>query len=280
MCISAWHKARGDEVCLSRFSDKLEKSKQRFDKIYISCIFSKNASIAFKLAKMFSNVEIGGYGVNGAQLPDEIEHTMPDYPLYGCKSSMGPTSRGCNRGCPWCKAQKIEGPIRDHAPIQEFHNPDHKEVILLDNNFIMSPRWRENWNYILDHGLKVCIIQGLDARLIDKETAALMAAAKHYNWTFRWKQIYTAWDQLEDEEEVLRGIQNLIDAGILRRYIMVYMLVKYKTILEQDLYRFKKLRELGVLPFVMPYNNQPHPLKRWGQRPALYKSVPFEEYTG
>jgi len=247
------------------------------DVVKISCIFKWNAPKARGIARMFlsmgCDVEIGGYGVNRTKLPNEVEHCMPDY--EGLDFSMGFTTRGCFRKCPFCDVWKIEGNIHEHAPITEFWDPSHSKIILFDNNILGLPSWKQKLSFIRDHGLKLCMTQGYDARLITEETAGLIADIRHYNWKFTDKAVYTAWDRLQDEESVLRGIQHLIDAGIKPRHIIPYILVGFDTDLDEDLYRFNKLRELGVYPFVMPYNNKGHPMKRWGQRPPLFKNVPF-----
>jgi hypothetical protein len=80
MKISAWHKRQGDEVGFD-ISDP--------DKVYISCFFKWNKPLALGIAKMFDcEVEVGGYGINSMKLPDEVEHIMPDYSLYGIQYSM------------------------------------------------------------------------------------------------------------------------------------------------------------------------------------------------
>jgi len=272
MKLSAWHKERGDEVYLD--------ANCRPDKVYISCIFSENSPKARGIAKMFdSPVEVGGYGINKTKLPDEIEHIMPDYDLYGTGFSMGFTSRGCIRKCEFCDVWRNEGKLRDHAPVSEFWDSRHSKIVLLDNNFVASPNWRENLSFCEEHELKVSITQGIDARLVTKEVAADLAKFwPFYNWKFEDTALYTAWDRMEDEESVLRGIRNLIEAGIPPREIRPYILVSFNTRVDEDLYRFEKLRDLGVYPFVMSYNNRPHPMKRWGNRPALFKKMDFAEW--
>lgn len=249
------------------------------DLVKISCIFEWNAPRAREIAKQFScPVEIGGYGVDKkAKLPYEVEHHMPDY--EGMDFSMGPTTRGCIRCCDFCGIWKIEGAFREHAPIEEFWDPSHDKIVFLDNIFNASELMEEKLMFCREHGLKVSITQGIDARLVNRGQAQILAEHwPYYNWKFDDTVLYTAWDRLEDERGVLRGIRNLIGAGIPARRIRPYELIGYNTSLEQDLYRFNKLRELGVYPFVMPYDNKPHPMKRWGQRPALYKTMPFEEW--
>jgi len=280
MKLSAWHKAKGDEVYLWRMQteDCLSLPHMEWNQIYVSCIFKKNAWVAEAIGSL-PNTEIGGYGVSGTSLPDEIEHLMPDYDLYGCDFSMGFTTRGCFRRCEFCDVWKNEGNFREHAPIEEFWNPKHEKIVFLDNVFNASKLMEEKLRFCKEHGLKVSIPQGFDARLVTKEQARVIARYwPYYSWKFNDTVLYTAWDRMEDEAQVLQGIRNLIEAGVPARRIMPYILVGYNTDLKADLYRFKKLRELGVYPFVMPYDNKPHPMKRWGNRPALFKRMTFEQW--
>lgn len=248
------------------------------DLVKVSCIFEWNALRAREIAERFScPVEMGGYGIDKkAKLPLEVEHHMPDY--EGLDFSMGFTTWGCFRRCEFCDTWKIEGGIRERAPIEEFWDPSHRKLILFDNNILGLLSWKRKLEFIRSQGLKLCVTQGYDARVITEESAKLIAEIPHYNWKFGDRAVYTAWDRLEDEEPVLRGIQHLIDAGVKPRHVIPYVLVGFNTNLEQDLYRFNKLREFGVYPFVMPYDNKGHPMKRWGQRPALFKTMPFEKW--
>lgn len=282
MKLSAWHKARGDEVKLLRGSIAGLWAHVKFDKTYISCVFEQNARDAQKLVSLFSDVQVGGYGFNGAKLPDEIEHTMPNYSLYGCDFSMGFTSRGCIRNCEFCIVPEKEGPICDHAPVSEFLHPGHNKVILLDNNFLASPMWKENLQFIIDHDLKVNFNQGLDIRLVNDENAAMLAECKFYNWHFKCRQLHFAFDLPEIEPEVRRGVGILGDNGIKPRNLMFYELVGERTTFEQDIHRFEVLRELGVDPFVMIYNNRRdrpelRHFARWVNK-RIYKSCDLRDY--
>lgn len=266
MKLSAWHKARGDKVRLVRLVHHRpsEVNLRGFwaDKIYISCIFSRNTDFVRHMESTLKfygkSVEIGGYGVNGAKLPDEIEHIMPDYGLYECDFSMGYTSWGCIRRCPWCKAWRMEGGIRDHAPIMEFLHPDHNKVLLLDNNFKASPRWRENLEYIIAHDLKVNFCQGLDIRLVDDEFAGMLADTKCYSIRFSERRICFAFDDPRIELEVRQGVERLKKAGIRAKRQMFYFLCGFREPynFSEDWYRFKVLLELGVDPYVMKYNGR------------------------
>jgi len=289
MKLSAWHKERGDRVYFNN-------GCQDPDKVYISCVFSKNAPRARGTTKMFScPVEIGGYGVNGAKLPDEIEHIMPDYDLYEFtrkeKVAIGYTQRGCNNLCPWCVVPQKEGRNHDHAPITEFLPEDFNKVILLDPNILDSPKCRENLQFTIDNDLNVNFSQGIDARLVNEENAAMLADINCQNWHFTTRRLHTAWDRLEDEKKVRRGIQRLKDAGIKDYTIMCYFICAYgiraedytlEYFLSHDMYRFEVLRELGVDPYAMVYNDRKDiPVLRHFDRwvnGRVYKVCEWEDY--
>lgn len=230
---------------------------QNPDHVYISCIFERNASKTRGIAKMFScPVEVGGYGVNEAKLPFEVEHHMPDY--EGMDYSMGFTSRGCIRNCPWCIVPKMEGSIRDHAPISEFLHPDHNKVVILDNNLPASPKCDDNLQFIIDHDIKVNFHQGLDIRLVNEDNARMLAATKYYSVTFKSRRIYFAFDTSEVEPAVRRGIETLKGAEIRPKNMMFYMLCGFQEPYDfgHDWHRFKVLCDLGVDPYVMKYNRR------------------------
>lgn len=286
MKISAHHKQRGDEVFLKRgLGPDLPLDCFNPDRVYISCLFSWNAKRALKLAGAFPcPVEIGGYGVNNRQLPDEIEHLMPDYDLYGIDYSIGFSSRGCFRNCPWCQVPDTEGPFREHAEITEFLHPDHEKLILLDNNFLYSKRWKEKLSFLIDRGVKVNFSQGLDIRLINEDNGRVLADVDFWSLKFTRRYLYFAFDLPSIEKDVRQGVEILNEAGIKSTYLVFYLLTGFNTSFEEDLYRFKVLRELGVRPFVMIYNKKKDPLlrafARYANRPAIHKSCSWEEYRG
>lgn len=278
MHLSTYHKNKGDKVFLN-------KCVYRPDKIYVSCIFSWNKPRALMMRKNLFDceVEFGGYALNNTTLPPEIEHNMPDYNLYGVDYSMGFTSRGCIRNCPFCIVPKKEGRIKNNAPITEFLYPNHKKLILLDNNFLASEKWEENLQFVIDNKLEVNFNQGLDIRLINEKNAKILSDTKFRNWHFKGRQIHFAWDLPETEKQVERGIQILNDTGINSRSLMFYILCGFNTTFLQDMYRFKRLWEWGVCPFVMIYNNRKdisilRHFARWVNK-RIYKICPnFRDY--
>lgn len=258
MHISAAEKIDGNTTQLIKGKPMLIEF-MGFDRYYASCVFSKNKSYAEYLAR--KGVIVGGYGVNGAKLPDKVEHLMPDYELYGLKRSIGYRTRGCIRGCPWCVVQEKEGWIHSHAPLSEFHHPDHKRMILLDGNILADkPSFKDAQEYIVQNSLQVCFLQGLDIRLVDERIAGLIADCDCRSLSFKEKRIYIAFDTPQMEKELRAGVQHFIDAGIPSGELMAYMLCGdpwnhpngYDFSI--DYHRFEILLELGVDPYVMKYN--------------------------
>lgn len=64
---------------------------------------------------------------------------------------------------------------------------------------------------------------------------------------------------------------------------MFYVLVGFNTSRVYDLMRIYKLRDLGVSPFVMPFDRSDdyqRRLARWCNSKPIFKTVPtFEEYV-
>jgi len=239
MKLSAWHKKQGDEVFFNYHLCDPEK-------VYVSCIFTKNAYIVKKLP--FRNIEVGGSGWNlKKRLPNDIEWIRPDYSLYEIDYGMGYTTRGCNRKCPWCVVPKKEGRLRFHQHPVHFLNPKSNKLILLDNNFTAYEHRIEMMDWMIFNDLRVDFNQGLDIRLVDDLFANCLARLKPLN---RW---HFAWDRLKDEKKVREGIKLLKKAGIKPSRLMFYVLCNFNTSLEEDLYRIKTLRGLKVDPFVMNY---------------------------
>lgn len=294
MQISAWHKAQGDTVSLDVPNNP--------DKVYISCIFKKNRTTALGIAKVYPNAEvlIGGSGVNYQDLPEEMDTLYPDYDLYknlicqrcghqshACKCtkglvpgnmfySMGFTTRGCIRQCPFCIVRDKEGPFHRWQHVSEFVNPKYKKVILLDNNVYADKKWFfENTDYILEKKLAWNPIQGMDIRLLDHEIAQRL---KELKW---WGRMKFAWDNMADENAVRDGIFELKEVGIdIRNRVQFYVLVNFCTTQEQDKYRCRELKKLGTNAFVMAFKKDDwsRHIGKWANRKWIYWSCDIDDY--
>jgi len=287
MKLSAWHKKQGDTVTLlyAHELQQLSTFSLEPDIVYISCVFTWNKLKALRIAQMFSDkkVMVGGSGVDLQQtLPQEVEHIEPDYKLYKINYSMGFTTRGCIRKCPWCLVPQKEGDLKDHASISEFLKMGHRKLILLDNNFLAGPHCEENLIKIIAHWLRVSFTQGLDIRLINRANARLLRKTRFYNWRFNHRQLYFSFDLPEIEDAVRCGVKILADAGIKPYLLRFYVLTGFNTTFEEDMHRFNILRELKTEPFMMVYNNRKdlplqRALARWVNR-MIYKSCSWKNY--
>lgn len=275
MKLSAYHKRKGDEV---EFYNPLWHFT--YNLVYCSKIFKRSHK---NDGYVKEDMICGGSGFDlKRELPNKTEQLMPDYSLYNLNYSLGFTTRGCIRNCGFCIVREKEGNIKEHAEVEEFLNPKSNLIILLDNNFLALPSHIKKLQKYIKKGWVMDFNQGLDARLINKENAELLAKIR-YKETIRF-----AWDNISDEHEIIRGIELVIKAGIRPRYINVYVLIGYNTTFREDLYRIQKLRRIKdnrgpIQPYVMNYNNKPRDKKhrdlmRWVNRPHIFKICEWEEY--
>ena len=276
MKLSAYHKRKGDETEL--YNPLFTKT---YDRIYVSKIFTEFHINECYIPENFYRAGGSGFDLE-TKLPRETEHIMPDYSLYNLDYSLGFTTRGCIRNCKFCIVPEKEGKIKEHAEVEEFLNPKSNVVVLLDNNFLALPSHIKKLQLFNDKGWRMDFNQGLDARLINKENAKLLAKIKYK------EMIRFAWDNIEDETEIIKGLKLVIKAGIRPRNITVYVLIGFDTTFEEDLYRIKRLRDIKdergfIKAYVMNYNNtlksrRYKDFMRWVNNPWIFKSCDWEEY--
>ncbi len=246
MKLSAYHKARGDEVFLN-FPLQLP------DITYASCVFTWNAK---RRATVPDEATLGGSGIDlKAELPPEVEHIMPDYSLYpSVDFSMGFTSRGCIRKCPWCIVPEKEGQIKPWSRIYEFWNPQHRKIILLDNNLLAASNWRLTMDDLIAEELEVDFNQGLDIRLVDEDNVGYLKRIKV-------KQLRFAFDNIAYENSVRRGIELLLANGTHSRKLSFYVLAGFDGD-HTHLERMKILSSYNVDVYPMLYKGpdgkEPH----------------------
>lgn len=289
--LSTYLKAQGHTVKLNDY---------KADRLYCFTVFTRSRSKAEKLLTLYPQMEIGGTGWDlTSRLPPEVHQCKPDYDLYtrediyqricrgiGTRASkllkaevivnagIGFTSRGCVRKCGFCVVPKAEGEFRQENEIADLLNPKSNVLTLLDNNLTADPYCLDKLREIKERGLTVDITQGIDVRLMTPEIAQALSEVKHL------RSIHYAWDLMQFERPVLEGI------NLLSRFVKVYkhlcfMLVGFDTTFEQDMYRFRILREHKVDPYVMVYNNQGDQrnkhFARWVNG-RIYKACRWEEY--
>lgn len=268
MKLSAWHKAHGHSVEMFK-----PLFKSQYDKIYSSKVFTFTPEDEYLPA--YAERHGIGRGDMGV-LPDEIEHTCPDYSLYGSTHAQGFVTRGCPNKCPWCVVPKKEGAIRAHAEVEEFLG-GMKELVLMDNNILAHEHGLREMEKIGRMGVKLDCNQGLDARLVDPAVANVLGK-------IRWSVLRFACDQASQMPHVERAVRLIRSASGKKGNVFCYVLVKD---IPDALERVEFLRRLGVDPFAQPYrdfstNAEPdRELKdfaRWVNHKAIFKSVPWEKY--
>jgi len=185
MKISAYHKKIGNEVKLIGFNEinPTNLFNTEFDKIIISKAFTDSPTPEF--ITTLNNVEKGGTGFYfdlASNLPDEIEHSFPDYNLYEpilhtIKNkkyyndySIGYTTRGCFRHCSFCVNRNLNK-VNLHSPINEFYDEAKPKIAMLDDNILGLPN-RELYK-IFDRFKEINkpmqYRQGMDIRLLTEE---------------------------------------------------------------------------------------------------------------
>jgi hypothetical protein len=277
MKLSTFYKSMGCEVGFNVLDP---------DIIYASIIFEKNKHKADGLKFLYPDAKIiiGGSGYDySVILPDEIESLKPDYSLYNGDYSIGFSTRGCIRACSFCIVPQKEGKFKIVQHPEEWHNPEFKKIVFLDNNILADKKWFlevADWCISLD--LSVWFSSGFDIRLLDPETAAKLLEMKFF------KGVFFAWDHVEDEAIIKAKIQLLKEVGFtdskLKRFVQFYVYVDSDSDYNNAVYRCRELKKLSCNAFVMfNIKNKPtkriRQLQRWANRKQLFWSKDISEYV-
>lgn len=309
MKISGYHKALGDTIELLMDYDRAER--EEFDKIYLSKVFTDTQVREGFIER--DNVEYGGTGFffdKAPNLPNEIEHSKPDYDLYKdfveerissgvnpvefkeyTDYSIGFLTRGCFRKCAFCVNQKYNK-VFEHSPIEEFLDPSRPKICLLDDNFLGCPNWRELLQQLKATGKPFKFKQGLDERLLTEEKCVELFNSK-YDGEFTF-----AFDNIADKEIIIQKLE-ILKKHTTKSNIKFYVFCGFNhedphTYAEEfwvkdiiDLFeRMRILSEYRCLPYVMrykdyelsPYRGLYINIARWANQPSFYKKKSFYEY--
>ena len=273
MKLSAYHKAQGHQVMWWN-------PLFYFDVVYKSRVFTDTYSKDKITVTNAGTVIKGGTGYGpGPDLPDEIEHTYPDYSLYPqySETAYGFLSRGCPRGCGFCIVGGKEGRrSRKVADLSEFWR-GQREIKLMDANLLACPDHESLLLQLADSRALVDFSQGLDIRLITPDNVALLNRV-------RTKAVHFAWDN--PNEDLTGYFQRFAEMTAIKNFRnrRVYVLTNYGSTHEQDLYRVETLRRMGFDPYVMIYEKPTAPpltrhLQRWVNNKRLFHAVPnFSDY--
>ena len=270
MKIAGYHKAKGDAV-------EWVNGFFQYDRIYKSKVFtfSPDDTTLYQC----NDIRKGGTGYDiKSKLPDDIDRfNTPDYSIYPQhKFSIQFYSRGCIRHCPFCLVHDKEGTIRPVEPMEL--NPNGKWIEVLDNNFFANPEWRSAITDLRKANQPVKF-HGVDVRIMDEEQACALNSLRLKNG------VHIAWDLPQiDLTDRLETMVRYIKAY----KIVCYVLVGFNSTPEQDLFRLRTLKRLGIYPFVQPFRDYQnkrkptqyeHDIARWANRAWLYKAMDFTDYS-
>lgn len=212
-----------------------------------------------------------------------IEDLIPDYSILDHIEYQYPVrdayftyaSRGCIRKCSFCGVPKLEGDQRDTESISalvkgvdELYGPK-KDLTLMDNNVVASPRFKDIVAEIRDLGFvrgaklqrgrisvqrRVDFNQGVDARILCKDPMYLRELA-----SICIKPLRIAFDHLGLRRQYEQAIRFSHEFGLTE--LSNYMLYNFHDS-PADLYERMKLNvllneELGIRIWSFPMRYQP-----------------------
>ena len=277
--LASYHRSYGDDIQYARgISDKVNQP----DSVEITSLFTYSWKPVHEAIDYyhhrFSQAEIKVGGIYATLMPNHIRHYFPFIKIHqglfpkaenllpaydilnwvdkwkGWDRSIVFTSRGCIRKCQFCVVPKVEGGMRDQKPsILDLMHPSHKKVTIWDNNFLASPYAKSMLKELIDHGIETDFNQGLDARLMDEETAALLSDVKS-------KSIHMAYDWPWEGPYIQKAINLLGNAGYKKKNLIFYMLYNFwdeqhkKGDTPEDfLLRLKNLMKWGASVYPMRF---------------------------
>lgn len=314
MKLSRYYKSAGHEVELKLDYDNLD----RYDKVFISKVFT-DTPVPDRVLTM-PNVEYGGTGFfydKAPNLPEEIEHSKPDYNLYDSfiKSkfiyddetgnilnraefkyyldySIGFITRGCFRKCSFCVNKKYDRVFK-HSPLHEFLDVSKPKICLLDDNFFGCSDWRELLQELKATGKPFQFKQGLDERLLTDDKCRELFSSKYDG------EYIFAFDNIKDKyiiEAKLRLIRRYADKKKIKFYVFcafnhdtpdTYHEFFWAVDILELFERIKLLMRYKCLPYVMrykdyelsPYRGLYIAIASWCNQPHIFNKKSLREFA-
>lgn len=280
--ISGYWKAKGAKVTLIDDYTTLDE----YDHVYVSKVFTDTPVPYF--IKETSRIHIGGTGFffdNSPDLPEDIEHHMPDYHLYDdwitnevskaeilnlkrgrefnkpaymqqfkeyTDYSIGFITRGCFRKCRFCVNKKYNKVIQ-HCHLDEFLDTTRKKICLLDDNIFGFSKWRNIFAELNKTGKYYKFKQGLDVRLLTSEKCKTLFMS-NYDGDFTF-----AFDNISEFDIIHKKLQ-LIRKHSTSKNIKFYILVGFENTGAKDIIsafiRIVLLMRYKCLPYIMRYGDK------------------------
>ena len=281
--IAAFHKSIGDTV---EWANPLFGN---YDRVYMSKVFTFTPDC---MDIYDCEVVKGGTGYSlTTVLPDYIDRLQPDYSIYpdiDSKTAYGFLTRGCPNKCKWCIVPLKEGNVHPYMDIDEITQGGRRtNVILMDNNVLASDYGIAQLEKIADKGYRIDLNQGNSARLVNDEISGLFARI-----TWIGSMIRFAADtprQIAEVDEAMARIDGYREAlGKKPDQYLVYTMIDgdidecYERL---SYWRSNKRMRIVAQPF-RDFNNPKQTIPqwqkdmaRWANRPELWKSCDFKDYS-
>lgn len=280
MKISAYHKAKGDEV------EWYSAFVGWYDVVYMAKVFSFTADYGYVISNADKVVK-GGTGYDySVVLPEDIDRMQPDYSLYpyiDAHTAYGFLTRGCPNKCAWCVVPRKEGMARAYMDVDEIAVEGRNNLVLMDNNILAAREYAlMQFDKIIKGGYRVDFNQGLDARLVDDEIAQKLASIRWIN------SIRFGCDTPKQIGEVERAISLIDGYSDSPKYYFLYTIITKD--MEESYERVSHFREhKRIRVQAQPYRELDNPkqvlpqwqkdMARWANKKQLYKTIDFKEFV-
>lgn len=249
---------------------------------FIKGLLDKSPALSLHLSLYdgdFGADDIGGKPIEEL-VPDYsiLQHISYNYPVQD--AYFGYSSRGCIRKCSFCGVPKLEGHQREMPPIsgliagvKKQFGPK-KDLILMDNNVVASPRYVEIIAEIRDVGFhrgallerigspaikrRIDFNQGVDARILAKTPMYLREMS-----TICINPLRIAFDHVGMRRVYERAVEMAADYGL--RSLSNYMLYNFmdtpRDLYERMMINIELNERLGVQIWSFPMRYLPVTMK-------------------
>jgi hypothetical protein len=291
--------------------------------IYISTMFTYEAKKTISCINFYRenypDTEIQVGGIFASLMPDyvesntgitpfigclkELDRIRPDYDLVGTMIHYSPkidkwkefsllfSSRGCPRKCQFCGVKTIEPETNIIENWQKLLDITKKRVMFFDNNIAAIPEHFDNViNFLINKKLRTVFQGGFDVRILTDKQIVLLSKVKWHENGLR-----LAFDNMTEDGYLQYTVKKLLELGIPKYAIMVFVLFNFQDTYEEAMYRATEVKNLGVRPYPQPFkkldalNNKTVPSKHWTKELARqfryywlmakdFKKKTFEEF--